>query len=181
MSTPFVPAPRVCRYVLTNESNGREWSIVLECGKVSEWPDGGGAMEETALAINEWADTNLGTVLSTSCQTLTLTGQRMQAYAEPIYEFSVGFPVAGDVAGGALPNNVCVVMHKSTGATGRSRSGRTYMSGVPVASRAGADANNEITSGALDDYEAVGGALLSAISGVDDGLQLAVVRGVRQR
>lgn len=175
MVAPFVPAPKVLRTTIHYVTENVPWSVVLELGRTSEWPDGGGALADSATAVKEWA---------TSAETLALftwgtvvkevTAQRMLAYAEPIYMFDVAPDAEGSIHETQLPNNCCVVLKKNTGATGRSNRGRSYFSGIPTAKMAAGD-GGQVTSGHFTAWVAAGADLLATIAEVDNGAQLAVV------
>lgn len=173
----FVPAPRVCRFTLGFHAltGDKEWSVVLECGKVSEWPDGGGAMADTANAIEAWAAGVVMPLLAAGVIFDSITGQRMLAYAEPIYDFSES-PEEGAIEEKCTPLNACLELKKQTGATGRSRRGFTFFSGLPsVTAFDDTGEPNQLDSTYVASWTSAGGSLLSGIAAVDNGSQLAVV------
>jgi len=173
----FVPAPRVCRFTLgfSQAADDEPFHVVLELGKVDEWPDGGGAMDDYASAITLWWNNDGSDVFSEDVSASSLTAQRMLAYSEPIYDLTdSGWPVAGGVSGGCFPTNVSVIAKKKTGMTGRSRNGRTYWSGVPLSSQH-ASSFNRLSSAAHANFITAMDLLLTNLGSVDEGAQLAVV------
>lgn len=173
----FVPAPRVCRYVVAWKATGNdeEFHNVLEVGKTSEWPDGGGAMDTVGERIAAWIIDTALPLIGASVSIQSLTAQRMLAYAEPIYDQSSGdWPDDGGDAADILPLNTCVELKKATGATGRSRRGFAFISGIPK-DKVDTSDNNHMTSAYQTSWSAAGADLLGKIASTDVGAQLAVV------
>ena len=125
----FIPAPGVAQAVIVHTLGGQQVNNVLH------WSIGASisAANMTTLAnsINEsW----IGSIMPQLSNTITLNEVRVRdlGVADGVQvAVSPAALVAGGIGGDVLPNSVAYCLTHRTALIGRSRRGRTYISGIP--------------------------------------------------
>lgn len=125
---PFIPAVDTARVCVNQTLHGQNICNVLHFFKAGGYSEA----DLTALAnavITAWND-NMAPAMSTDIQFTSVTARDMSAVDAEAVE--VPFPAlsGGDIVNVASPGNVAIVVSWKTGFAGRSRRGRTYLSGV---------------------------------------------------
>lgn len=148
---PFQPVPGAAEIVLNYQladgrpavntfgvqnTTGAAWSAAdlnLMCAAFSTWwgaGDGSGNTYRSRVS-------NLVTLVDVTARDLTVDGSTFGAHADGRL---------GQATGTALPNGVSFVMKSTTGLTGRSRRGRTYLVGLTTDSQHATDKNQALAA-----------------------------------
>jgi hypothetical protein len=124
----FVPANKVAQAELVYLWNEQVVETVLNFLGLNDWT--AGELHDLGSRLVQWWTTYLAPSLSTQIQ-LQMVRVRDISTANGIgVEYSDGLPVSGNLNTASVPNNVTVAVKHSSGLTGRSFRGRTYVPGL---------------------------------------------------
>lgn len=128
---PFVPVPNTLMVEVVFEYD----SQVVENTLYFERPEGaidGAEILALLNAIRTTIQTELLPLLTSTIQLVRLVGTLLDAVDAISVTLNVSPPVAGGVAGEALPNNVTYAIQFKTNSRGRSFRGRNFIAGIPA-------------------------------------------------
>lgn len=128
MPHPFIPGTDICRV----EMFFSLFSQSIE--NVYHWKYTPGSPSDTELGAlasyhKTWWTTNVGNHMSNQISLTKIKVRLLTTETSPWIEYVTGLPSAGVGANPAVPSNVAVPVKFTTGLTGRSYRGRTYVTG----------------------------------------------------
>lgn len=144
----FQPAPFTAQVTMVFAlPNGASGVNVYHCMHGDEgWTEI--ELESLVSMFRQWWVSEVRSGVSNECALTRVEAKDISAAVAPFTVDDLLPPMAGSVASPMLPANVSCVVSHSTGLTGRSSRGRTYMLGLPESLVSG----NYVTQGLANDY-----------------------------
>lgn len=126
---PFIPAANTAKVVMNMRLHGQRVTNTIYVEGPSPFDASG--LSDLAAAIWTWWGGSLNAFLSDGIALESVTARSMHTEEAPGIEYTGGAPLPGDVASPALPGNVALAVRLKTGLTGRNRTGRIFIGGLP--------------------------------------------------
>jgi hypothetical protein len=125
---PFIPAANTAKVEMIFLDQGQRCENVYHVQ--FDAPPSETDLTNLATSFRDWWDVEMQPLTAHDVSLVLILARDLTTEGAVAIEFSDGLPLEGTGAG-PLPNNVTVAVKWSTGLSGRSFRGRTYMIGLP--------------------------------------------------
>jgi len=172
---PFQPAPGIAQVEMRFQQNGQRVENVFHVHRAAGWS--GSDLTTLAGDFNTWWQTSLRGHVSSSLSLQEVYAVDLSSAMGATATITDGLPVNGSVGSSTPLSNNCTLSIKwNSPYRGRSARGRTYHLGLYEAQ---CSDPNHISSGDLATLTEAYNALITAVEGVGEGVNLVVLSRVQ--
>lgn len=159
-----------CNYILSGENCENVYHVANDTGEAWTLVH----MEDIASAFADWEDVSAKGSRSVACALHNITVTDLTSLEAERITRPLTPPIAGTVAGDALPNNATFALKADVHNRGRGKSGRTFWIGLAELQTAG----STILSSDRDNIITAMNALITAVEAIDPTYRLVIVHRV---